>query len=112
MPPRGSLARIRDALVEDHESFSAALNAPAVRRRFGSLDEAGMLKRMPRGYRDDHLATQYLRHQSFTLGRELSLEEVLAPRLPSRIEKEFRLLLPFVRWLNQALGYPPASSRL
>lgn len=111
MPPRGSLARIRDALAEGHEAFAAAVDTPAVRRRFGRLDEDGMLKRMPRGYRDDHPAARYLRHQSFTLGRDLNPEEVLDPRLPARVEKDFRLLLPFVRWLNQALGYLPAGSR-
>jgi uncharacterized protein (TIGR02453 family) len=112
MPPRGSLGRIRDALTENHRRLAAALEAPAVRRRFGRLDEEAMLTRLPRGYREGHPAEPWLRYQSFTLGRPLTPDEVLHPRLASRLEQDYALLLPFVRWLNQALGYAPANSRL
>jgi uncharacterized protein (TIGR02453 family) len=112
MPPRGSLSRIRDALSEDHHRLAAALATPAVRRRFGRLDEDAMLKRLPRGFSEGHPAGPWLRYQSFTLGRSLTVAEVLHPRLAARLEKDYTLLLPFVRWLNQALGYAPAASRL
>jgi uncharacterized protein (TIGR02453 family) len=112
MPPRGSLGRIRDALGEDHRRLAAALEAPTVRRRFGRLDEEAMLKRLPRGFREGHPAEPWLRYQSFTMGRTLTADDVLHPRLAARLEKDYALLLPFVRWLNLALGYAPAVSRL
>ena len=41
----------------------------------------------------------------------LSDSEVLDRRLVDRIEKDYTTMLPFVRWLNDALGYLPAEKR-
>jgi hypothetical protein len=38
-------------------------------------------------------------------------EEVLSPKLADRVEKDYRTMLPFVRWLNRALGYREAEKR-
>jgi uncharacterized protein (TIGR02453 family) len=111
MPPRGSLNRIREALAEDPGSFGRVAQSAAVRRRFGGLDEEAMLKRMPRGFAEAHPAARWLRYQSFTLGRALTDAEVLSPRLAASLERDFTRLTPVVRWLNAALGYPPAASR-
>jgi uncharacterized protein (TIGR02453 family) len=112
MPPRPSLVRLRDALGDDPAGFERIVLAPAFRRRFGGLDEDAMLKRLPRGTAPDHPAARWLRYQSFTAGRSLSRREVMAADLPGRLIREFRSLLPMVRWLNRALGFPPAARRL
>jgi uncharacterized protein (DUF2461 family) len=75
------------------------------------LDEEDMLKRMPRGYRDDHPAAHWLRYRSFTATRVLTQREVESARLPSILERNFAALVPLVRWLNQAIGYPPWERR-
>ncbi len=111
MPPRGSLARIRDALAEDPKGFAAVADTPALRRRFGGLDQEQMLTRLPRGYAPGHPAEPWLRYQSFTLGRALSSDEALSPRLAAALERDFARLVPLVRWLNRALGYAPAGTR-
>jgi uncharacterized protein (TIGR02453 family) len=111
MPPRGALGRIRDALAEDPQEFSATADTPAIRRRFGRLDQAHMLTRLPRGFAPGHPAERWLRYQSFTLGRALTTEEVLSSRLAANLEKDFARLVPLVRWLNRTLGYAPATAR-
>ena len=70
-----------------------------------------MLKRMPRGYADDHPAAPWLRYQSFTVGRALKDDQVTGPRLAQVLEKDFRAMLPLVRWLNTALGLRAAAAR-
>jgi hypothetical protein len=45
------------------------------------------------------------------MGRALTEREVLGNKLPQVLERDYKLLLPLVRWLNQALGYKPASRR-
>ncbi len=109
MPPRPALGKIRDAIADDPGAFGRIVKHPAARRRFGDLDDEAMLKRMPRGFSEDHPAAQWLRYQSFTIGRELSDREALSPRLADGLEKDFRLMLPLVRWLNGALGLRSAS---
>jgi uncharacterized protein (TIGR02453 family) len=112
MPPRGSLAKIRNALVEDPRGFAVAVESAPVRRHFGRLDEGSMLKRLPRGFAEGHPAGRWLRYQSFTLGRAMTPDEALSPRLAATLERAFVRLLPLVRWLNRSLGYAPASSRI
>jgi uncharacterized protein (TIGR02453 family) len=112
MPPRASLGKIREALAEDPAGFAAAVETAPVRRRFGRLDEETMLKRLPRGFAEGHPAGRWLRYQSFTLGRAMTPAEALNPRLAATLERDFTRLLPLVRWLNRALGYAPASSRI
>lgn len=112
MPPRPLLARLRDALAADPQGFERIVLAPGFRRRFGDLDEEAMLARVPQGFHPEHPAARWLRYRSFTAGRELTRREVLRRDLPDLLARDFAALLPFVRWLNAALGYRPAARRL
>lgn len=103
MPPRPTLARLRERIDEEHESLVRLLRAPAV-KPFGGLSREAMLTRMPRGYDQDHPAAELLRHQSFTMGRELRDADLFSQRLPDLLAREFARLVPLVRWLNGALG--------
>jgi uncharacterized protein (TIGR02453 family) len=105
MPARPALEKIRDRLAEEPDALDRLLRAPAFRRRFNRLDEEDMLKRMPRGYREDHPAAQWLRYRSFTATRMMTEREVQSPRLPELLARDFAVLVPLVRWLNSALGY-------
>jgi uncharacterized protein (DUF2461 family) len=80
-------------------------------RRFDGLDDQAVLKRMPRGYSEEHPAAQWLRYQSFTSGRSLTDAQVMSAKLPSLLAREFEDLLPLVRWLNAALGLSVSSPR-
>jgi uncharacterized protein (TIGR02453 family) len=111
MPPRPTLARIREAIDEDHETLAEILDDAARRRRFGTLDPAARLTRMPRGYADSHPAAALLRHTSFTLGRDLPARDLQSPRLPDLLARDFGRILPLVRWLNGALGLRTAARR-
>lgn len=111
MPPRDRLALIRERLLDDHRPLEQAMSAVSFKRRFAGLSEEGMLKRTPRGVEPGHPADQYLRRVSFTVSAPLTNEEVTSTKLADRVEKDFRLMLPFVRWLNTSLGYPPKQRR-
>jgi uncharacterized protein (DUF2461 family) len=63
-----------------------------------------VLKKMPRGFSEDHPAAKWLRYQSFVSGREMTDAAVTDAKLPAVLAKEFEGLLPLVRWLNAALG--------
>lgn len=104
MPPRPQLDKLRDAIAEKPARFDKI--ARGIPKRFGGLDDSAMLKRMPRGYAEDHPAAQWLRYQSFTSGRTLTDAEVTNTKLPSLLCREYEALLPLVRWINDALGLP------
>ena len=111
MPPRPMLNRIRAAIAKNPVAFQRIVRAPAFVRRFGGLDDESKLKRMPRGYAEDHPAAQWLRYQSFTAGRSLTDDQVTSSRLPALLESDFAAMKPLVRWLNAALGLPAAQRR-
>ena len=112
MPARSTLARIRDALAEDCDRFEAVIGAPAFRRRFGALSDEAMLTRLPRGYAPGHPAERWLRYQSFTVSRKVTARETASPRLPDIIARDTAVLLPFLRWLNRAVGYQARERRV
>jgi len=109
MPPRPQLHRLRAAIDDNPQSFDRVVRG--LPRRFGGLDDESVLKRMPRGYAEDHPAATWLRYQSFTTGRALTDAQVTGSRLATLLADEFEAMLPLVRWLNQALGYRPATAR-
>ena len=111
MPPRPTLLRLREAIAERPRAFAATLGGSAFRRRFGKLSEEAMLVRLPRGFEPGHPAEAWLRYQSFTVSAPLTDAQVLDKRLASRVERDFTAILPFVRWLNSALGYGPMDRR-
>jgi len=111
MPPREALGKLRDALAGKPALFERAVLAPSVQRRFGALDDEAVLTRVPRGYAPDHPAAQWLRYQSFTLGRGLSDAQVTSARLPDLLAQDFAGMLPLVRWVNGALGLKSAARR-
>ena len=66
---------------------------------------------MPRGYADTHPAATLLRHQSYTLGRDLSQADLFSPKLPDVLASDYARLLPLVRWINTALGLRTLARR-
>jgi uncharacterized protein (TIGR02453 family) len=111
MPPRDALAAIRDRIAERGHELRTILRARGLTRRFSPLSEEGRLARVPRGVAADHPHAELLRHASFTVSAPLTDAQVLLPTLPRQVERDFRTMAPLVRWLNDALGYPPSDRR-
>ena len=107
MPPRPQLNALRDAIADDSVGFERI--AKGLSKRYGGLGDEAVLKRMPRGFAEDHPAATWLRYQSFTSGRLLENSEVTDSRLPALLAREFQGLLPLVRWLNEALRLPTSE---
>lgn len=104
MPPRPQLNKLRDSIAEKPTHFDRL--ARGLPKRFGGLDDSAILKRMPRGYAEDHPAAKWLRYQSFTSGRALKDSDVTSPKLPSLLARDYEELLPLVRWINGVFGLP------
>jgi uncharacterized protein (TIGR02453 family) len=110
MPPRPTLARIRERIDEEPASLARVLRAAPL-RRYGGLATEARLARMPRGYDPGHPAADLLRHQSFTVGRQLTERELFSPRLADLLARDYARILPLVRWLNGALGLRTLARR-
>ncbi|MEE8062635.1 MAG: DUF2461 domain-containing protein [Gemmatimonadales bacterium] len=111
MPAGPVLRKVRDGLAEDPRGFERSIEGARFKRRFGSLDEEAMLKRMPRGFDEDHPAAKWLRYKSFTVHRPLTTSQVQSKRLPDTLAADVEVMLPLLRWLNSAVGYRPRTRR-
>jgi uncharacterized protein (TIGR02453 family) len=111
MPPRPSLNRLRDSIAAKPADFERSMSGTTFKRRFGKLSQEAILTRLPRGFAPGHPAEKWLRYQSFTVHAMLSDDHVLDRRVADRVEKDYRTMLAFVRWLNAALGFRPAERR-
>jgi len=109
MPPRPQLTKLRDAIAEKPQAFGRMVQA--LPKRFGGLSAESALKRIPRGYAEDHPAAKWLKYQSFTTGRSLTDAQVTSAKLPALLEREYEAMLPLVRWVNGAFGLSAAQKR-
>ena len=111
MPAPPALLRIRAAIAVQPTVLTRLTSAPSFRRRFDGVSEEVKLSRVPRGFPSDHPAAEWLKLQSFTASARIEPGVVTSPRLIDGLCRDFELLVPLVRWLNRALGYPPAKAR-
>ena len=111
MPARPTLAAIRDRIAERGGELRKLMKAKALSARFGALSEEGKLTRVPRGYDKEHEHAELQRHASFTVSAPIDDAMATSPKLAQQVEKDFKAMAPLVRWINDALGYPPAEHR-
>src|SRR5262245_40367894 len=111
MPDRPALPRLREVIGAQPAALVRLTSAPEFQRRFDGLSEEAKLRRVPRDFPADHPAAELLKLQSFTARAAIAPSVVTSPRLVDRLCRDFELLAPLVRWLNRALGYPPAKAR-
>lgn len=102
MPEKEQLAAIRHWLLDNHTSFRALLNKPAIRKTFTEF-EGNALTRPPKGFPAEHAALDLVRCRQWgltaTLPATLATETDLAPA----VLKAFRLAAPVVEALNEPI---------
>jgi uncharacterized protein (TIGR02453 family) len=102
-PPAGAVKQVRDAIVERPDAWRRATAG----RRGAALDEdAGALKRPPRGYDPEHPLVDDLRRTSFTSSTSFTQRDACAPDFPARFAEACRAKAPLVAFLSGALGLP------
>lgn len=111
MPEKNALAKVRDAIAEDPRGFERAIGGASFKRIYKKLSEQAVLTRVPRGYAPDHPAARWLRYRSFSSTVPLTDPQVRSSRLVDLVMKRYEAMVPLVRWLNSALGFPPVSGR-
>ena len=112
MPARPALEKIREAIAADPEALDRLVRAPAFRRRFKALDPEAVLTRMPRGYAEAHAAARLAAVQVVHRHPDADGAGGAEPAAPATsLARDFAALVPLVRWLNEAIGYPSRDRR-
>ncbi len=100
-PETPTQRRIRDFIVENPESWKAAVRKPAFRKRFILNDD--MLTRAPRGYPPDHDLIDDLKRKNFVAIASIEDDVVKGPRLLKSVTSGLQGTAPLIDYLCAAL---------
>jgi uncharacterized protein (DUF2461 family) len=101
-PESPELVRIREHISETWPEMRGIARSAAFRRRFEELS-GDTMTRVPRGYRADHPAAQYLKHRQFYGGAEFPASLAYSREFYPTLVATFKALMPLVRFLNEPL---------
>jgi uncharacterized protein (TIGR02453 family) len=103
MPGPAQLTALQSGFRDGHAELRQILAAPALREAFGEM-QGETFKRVPGGYPADHPAADLLRHKQAYFEARLPVEAAVRADLPETLSERFRLLVPFVTFLDEALA--------
>jgi uncharacterized protein (TIGR02453 family) len=102
-PSSKLLSSIREAIDYNGEELKAILNKKSFVNTFGGILESQSLKNPPKGYSNDHPHIDLLKRRSFAAGWTFTQQEVLHKNFDEKVIGIYKELLPFRRYLNEAV---------
>ncbi len=110
MPQAEELLAVRHHLARRHAEFRAVINDPSLRALMGEF-HGDQLSRVPKGFPADHPAADLLRYKQYLFYQMLDPALLTTPRLCDEIVARFRVMQPFIDFLNASLGRSGRTSR-
>lgn len=104
MPDADKLKKIRQEIDYDFESFKKIITKKDFVHTFGALNEEEKLKNPPKGYESENKAIEFLKLKSFVAGHRVADAELLENNFPKKVEETFKILAPFIDFLNRAVA--------
>ena len=102
-PGPEKLKSIREAIDYNGDVLKAILNKSSFRKAFGGLYEDEKLVSSPKGFSGNHPHIDLLRHKTFAVAHPLEESAILSPGFEDYLIEIYREMLPFRRYLNQAI---------
>jgi uncharacterized protein (TIGR02453 family) len=101
-PETSQLHAVREHIAANPRKLRAIVESPSFKRVVGPLS-GEKLQRVPRGFRADHPAAEYLKHRQFLAGREFPASFATTPRFYQGVLTVFREVAPLTAFLNKPL---------
>lgn len=103
-PKSSTIKSIREAIDYNGEVFQSILDEPNFSKTYGPLaEQQDKLVQAPQGYEAHHRHIDLLKNRSFVVYHKLSREDVCSPNFNDHVVELYKTLLPFRRYLNQAI---------
>jgi len=103
-PESKVLRSIREAIDYNGEALKEILNKPSFKKMFGDLIVDKPLKTAPKGFSQEHSHIDLLRRKSFAVVHYLDRKSVYKLDFEEKVVEIYQELLPFRRYLNQAVS--------
>ena len=98
------LASIREAIDYNGEELIKILSKKSFKDLFGGLtDDGDRLSNAPKGFSKEHPYLELLKYKTFAVQHDLTREMVTQIDFKEHVFKVYREMLPFRRYLNQAV---------
>ncbi|MBN1416732.1 MAG: DUF2461 domain-containing protein [Bacteroidales bacterium] len=105
MPRPDVLKAIRTSIYHNVEEFKEILSHPSFRKHFGEI-EAPRLSTAPKGFPKDFMDIALLQFKYYTVARGVPDSAVVKPGFTDEIKEVFKAMVPFNRFLNDAVSNP------
>ncbi len=103
-PAPKTIKAIREAIDYNGEELLAILQKKSFKNTFeGLVTDTEKLKKAPKGYANDHPFIELLKYKTFAVAYPLTKETILSPNFDQKIIAVYQEMLPFRRYLNQAV---------
>lgn len=105
MPEGPVVKRVRQEIDYSLDEFSRIMKGKKFRSYYGDLytGEGVQLAKVPQGFEKDNPAAEYVRFKSWLVLHELSDAELTASSLVKNTVEAYKLMQPFVKFLNRAV---------
>jgi len=108
MPGPAELRAIRNHIANQYERLRQILNDREFKKLFGGL-EGDRLTRVPLGFPADHPAVELLRYKQFLAYSTHPAELAQSKELLPLVLRNFRAMMPLLRFLNAPLSQASAA---
>jgi uncharacterized protein (TIGR02453 family) len=105
MPGPKELLAIRGYIAENSEALRRMIATRQFKQLFGQL-EGEALSRVPKGFASDHPAADLLRYKQFLVSRTHPPTVIQGRELLPTLVQAFKVMTPFIQFLNAPLKPP------
>ncbi len=100
-----AIKKVRQEIDYNWDEFKGIVQSKKFKAAFGDLDRSGdvVLKRMPKGYPEDHPAIEYLKFKSLIVSTDIPDKDLLSKDLAKKVSAYFETMKPFIYFLNEGL---------
>jgi uncharacterized protein (TIGR02453 family) len=104
-PEPANLKKVRQEIDYNWDEFKSIVTNKNFKKIFGDLykGEDMSLKRMPKGYAEDHPAISYLKLQSLIAEQKIADEDLTKATLHKKALNAFQALQPLLDFINRSL---------
>ena len=101
MPSSEHLKGIRKKIDTDWKELEKIMKSKKLLNEFPDVFESEKLKRMPRGYSEDHPAAELLKLKGYTVYTSIPQKDLNNRKLINMLVKKAKTVVPFLEFLHQ-----------
>jgi uncharacterized protein (TIGR02453 family) len=102
MPSSPFLKRVRKKIDTKYKELDKLVGDKNFKKEYPKGITGESLKRIPRGYDEDHPAAEWLKMKSYTFGADLTKKDLLSPDLPKILVQKIKAAQSALKFFSEA----------